>query len=377
YLWVATLDGLTRFDGVRFTVFNKSNTPGLSSNRFTCLYQDPRGDLWAGTEVGVVTRYHQGQFITYATEHGLPKSGIDVLIGDSQGRLWVLSGRKVREWDPVAGRFSAGEALPFFAHSGRLEWSPEGGYWGLDQAGLHLFARGGWTHLALPAEVGGQITHAAKADDGAVWIASAGERVFRLKDGKAASFSLRNRKPRAARPLTEWRDRTGKLWELEIAQNLFRKLTIPSSGQPETITLRTLYEDRDGNLWLGTDGQGLYRIRKQIVTTYSQAQGLISRNVYPIHEDRAGAIWAGTWDGGLSQIQAGKITNFTTREGLGDGVVLALGEDRAELHQRRLSALQIQAGRDGWRLGLRRHTARRFLFVSAAGQLHFQSDCGQ
>ncbi|MGH9839718.1 MAG: ligand-binding sensor domain-containing protein, partial [Blastocatellia bacterium] len=50
YLWVATLDGLTRFDGVRFTVFNKSNTPGLSSNRFTCLYQDPQGDLWAGTE---------------------------------------------------------------------------------------------------------------------------------------------------------------------------------------------------------------------------------------------------------------------------------------------------------------------------------------
>src|SRR5262249_6307861 len=62
YLWVATLDGLTRFDGVRFTVFNKSNTPGLRSNRFNCLYQDAAGDLWAGTEVGVVTRYHQGQF---------------------------------------------------------------------------------------------------------------------------------------------------------------------------------------------------------------------------------------------------------------------------------------------------------------------------
>jgi ligand-binding sensor domain-containing protein len=76
YLWVATLDGLTRFDGVRFTVFNKSNTPGISSNRFTCLYQDALGDLWAGTEVGVVTRYHQGQFITYATEHGLPTNEV-------------------------------------------------------------------------------------------------------------------------------------------------------------------------------------------------------------------------------------------------------------------------------------------------------------
>src|ERR1051326_3777502 len=70
YLWVATLDGLARFDGVRFTIFNKSNTPGISSNRFTCLYQDAQGNLWAGTEVGVLTRYHQGQFSTYATEHG-------------------------------------------------------------------------------------------------------------------------------------------------------------------------------------------------------------------------------------------------------------------------------------------------------------------
>lgn len=61
YLWVATLDGLARFDGVRFTVFNKSNTPGISSNRFTCLYEDAQGDLWAGTEVGFVTRYHEGQ----------------------------------------------------------------------------------------------------------------------------------------------------------------------------------------------------------------------------------------------------------------------------------------------------------------------------
>jgi ligand-binding sensor domain-containing protein len=105
YLWLATLDGLTRFDGVRFTVFNKSNTPGIRTNRFNCLYQDAGGDLWAGTEVGVVTRYHQGQFITYAIEQGLPKSNISGLTGDQQGRIWVLSGSKMREWEPIAGRF--------------------------------------------------------------------------------------------------------------------------------------------------------------------------------------------------------------------------------------------------------------------------------
>src|SRR5258708_37535895 len=71
YLWLTTFDGLVRFDGVRFTVFNKGTTPGISSNRFLRLYEDVQGDLWAGTEDGGVVRYHQGRFNSYGREQGL------------------------------------------------------------------------------------------------------------------------------------------------------------------------------------------------------------------------------------------------------------------------------------------------------------------
>ena len=50
YLWLTTLDGLVRFDGLKFTVFNSGNTDGIQSNRFTCLYEDDEAALWIGTE---------------------------------------------------------------------------------------------------------------------------------------------------------------------------------------------------------------------------------------------------------------------------------------------------------------------------------------
>jgi signal transduction histidine kinase/ligand-binding sensor domain-containing protein len=326
YLWIATLDGLTRFDGLRFTVFNKSNTPGIRSNRFNCLYEDTQGDLWAGTEVGAITRYQQGQFVTYAAEHGLPAQSVFALTGDGQGHVLALSGNQVREWDPVTQRFKE-RPLPLFTSGpGRLNWNLPAGFWGANQAGLHLFLHGTWSLLPLPAEVKAPITEVAQADDGGLWLLTAEGRIFQHQQGKASSFVPAP----DTRRLTEWRDRTGKNWEIEIGEGLLRKLTIASSGQPVALPpLRVIYEDRDGNLWLGADGQGLYRIRKQIITTLSQEQGLVQRNVYPVYEDHAGTIWVGGWAGGLSQIKAGKITNYTARDGLSAGAVVALGADRA------------------------------------------------
>src|SRR6266478_5463511 len=62
YLWLATAAGLVRFDGLRFAVFDKANTKGLTSVRFSALFEDADGSLWSGTEDGGLTRYHNGTF---------------------------------------------------------------------------------------------------------------------------------------------------------------------------------------------------------------------------------------------------------------------------------------------------------------------------
>src|SRR5207237_2685805 len=90
YLWLTTFDGLVRFDGVRFTVFNRGNSPGVSSNRFLRLYEDASGDLWAGTEDGGVVRYHDGHFTSYGKEQGLTSLYVIYETEDAGGHLIVF-----------------------------------------------------------------------------------------------------------------------------------------------------------------------------------------------------------------------------------------------------------------------------------------------
>jgi hypothetical protein len=105
YLWVATLNGLARFDGVHFTVFDHTNSPGIESNRFTSLFQDIDGDLWLGTESSGVAHYHLGVFTTYTTIQGLPYNAVSGTTGDASGHLWVLSHDRIMEWKPGSARF--------------------------------------------------------------------------------------------------------------------------------------------------------------------------------------------------------------------------------------------------------------------------------
>ena len=69
YLWVGTIDGLVRFDGVRFTVFDKSNTPAIQQNYIKALQVDRRGVLWIATFGGGVVTYGDGRFAQIGRAH--------------------------------------------------------------------------------------------------------------------------------------------------------------------------------------------------------------------------------------------------------------------------------------------------------------------
>src|SRR5438874_1346340 len=89
YLWLGTEEGLVRFDGVRFVVFDKRNTPALKSNTITALWEDREGNLWIGTNGGGLSQFNQGVFSTYTTREGLSNDVVLAIGEDAEGKLWI------------------------------------------------------------------------------------------------------------------------------------------------------------------------------------------------------------------------------------------------------------------------------------------------
>ena len=131
---------------------------------------------------------------------------------------------------------------------------------------------------------------------------------------------------------TDYRDSQGNVWHCEIVwhsgADVVRYMNLPPGTQPARIAFNTLFEDREGNIWLSTDGQGLYRVRTQTIQVLSKEHGLPDSNVYPIYQSRDEAIWIGTWTAGLTQVKDGKFTTYTTADGLASNRVTAIAEDR-------------------------------------------------
>jgi ligand-binding sensor domain-containing protein/signal transduction histidine kinase len=347
YLWLATFDGLVRYDGVRFTVFDKGNTKGLTSNRFTALCEDSAGALWIGTVDGGLTRYQNGQFTSFTTRDGLPLNQVHAIQRDGDGLLiTTLAGYAY---------WRDGRIEPDPEHrnpqKNALYVSPSGIRWVWDATGLHRFADGAVMTYPIPrkdSQDGILDCQMLEDRDGNLWAGIAGDGVYCVNRATMIHYTKEGGLPAGAFIRPYGQDRDGNVWfgtqeylrgeNPAYAKSLraarpgimrFKEGRFTGYGVGEGLSsniVRAVYEDREGTLWVGTDDRGLNRLGKQFIKTYSTADGLVSKNVYPICQDRSGNIWIGAF-GGLSRFSQGRFTNFTTAEGMPGPNVQALFED--------------------------------------------------
>jgi signal transduction histidine kinase/ligand-binding sensor domain-containing protein len=172
--------------------------------------------------------------------------------------------------------------------------------------------------------------------NGVIWLSAADGRFAKLSGGRWSKVLWAHAEQAASSKRDDlaftYRDFRGNLWNIAIASDpggfLVEYLSLSSRRQHRRILFNSFYEDREGSIWLPTDGQGLYRVRKQAVSVLSKEDGLPDRNIYPIYQDRAGAIWIGTWNRGLARFSAGKFTTFSSAQGLISIRIDAISEDR-------------------------------------------------
>ena len=348
YIWLATLDGLVRFDGVRFTVFNKTNSPGISNNRFVYLYEDGQGDLWAGTEQSGIVRFHEGKFTSYGLEHGLVSLRVVWLSGDSDGNVVVYPpgmNAAVR-WNgetfaPI-GDLSSAALAPTVSQSA---------YCGRNGTELECYF--GASHQRFPFAEGfpdlrlESFYASARGSDNSIWIPSVSRLIRFGADGtylenahKAGlpDFPLRMITG-GTHPNLLAGGKSGELLMTDVESMQSRVLAVKA---PETLVnpaeVRAAFEDREDNIWLGSTRGGLFRVRKQFITTYSKGQGLSYNNIYPIFQDSRGTVWIGATQGGFFKYDGG---GFSQVEGIPVGGINAIGEDNS-------ARLIFSVGREIW-----------------------------
>ncbi len=312
YLWFGTYNGLVRFDGFKFTVFDASNTPELPSSGIINLHLDASQRLWVSTLRGLVVS-EPNRWTTFRREPG-----------------WTAD--YVRTYSENAGVICATSfnGKVFRAQAGQFQELPEPpgekgqGYHGyVDRTGRIWVAQRGyfygswdgqqWQSSKLAGVVTNEFLSLNGARDGSLLLVKNYE-VLRIAEEKIVGSLKLPEDLFGAWSVAE--DRHGTVWI--SARGLWR---VDPSGQTRHFSstngltydgLRFAFEDRENNVWVGTSGGGLMRLKPRTFLTLGEKNGLTERNVTAVLEEAPGRILIGTFGGGLFAREGSGISRLET-----------------------------------------------------------------
>lgn len=327
YLWLATFDGLVRFDGARFVRMPDAGLPG---RRLRIVGQDETG-FWIGGEHGGLS-FHDGRLPRPLDleRFGIGGSVSQVLRHGED--LWIATHNglyRLRD-DALAERFGVDSGLP------------DGGVWNLaitnDDAlfvgtphGLFMRAFGNSDFERVTHErLRDDIVYGLLVDEGRLWIGSEQGLFVRGPAGDIIQVPVSDcpRGDISVRSLSF--DRHGNLWAgvwgdglVRINADGIQKLTRGDGIRSERFT--SIYEDREGSLWFGTDGGGLGRLRNGTVTAYGGRDwGLAGSAVTSITQDPDGSLWLGLNCEGVMRFDDGPAAVYGLDSGLRNDCIFTL-----------------------------------------------------
>ena len=290
YLWFSSeSQGMYRFDGVRFAPWTLSPN-GKTINVIANVYGDHAGGLWALGEREIV-HLKDGVVTSHFDLDGLQQ--FQQISEDPDGSLWVVR-RRVAGSDAPLCHVTDG-AVKCFGKSDGIPISPldslladgKGGFWLGGQTALAHWHDGVSEMYLIEAlnSNAGQlgIVSLARGRDGVLWVGI-------MAEGRGLGLG-------------------------RLMGGIVKPFVTPTFDGSKLV-VNPMISDRDGNLWVGTLGKGIFRIHDNVVDHYQQTDGLSSDSILDLFEDREGIVWAVT-SNGIDSFRDPSVTTFSAREGLG------------------------------------------------------------
>jgi len=326
YLWVGTAEGLARFDGVRFTVFDRANTPALGDDGILSLRLVTDGTLWIGTEGGGLVSYKNGAFRNFGEREGITNGFVRSIYEDRRMTLWIGTDRGFfrREGEHFV-RLDNTPGVPLATVPSIAE-DETGRLWAVSPLGLLTIEQGRLVRSPHNCDTA-QIRSLRASRDGTLWVGE-NNGGGRLRNGCVENDA---RLPSATvRPIVE--DPAGNTWIGTEGHGLFRLAQGRVSPFPASLlpgnTVNAIFEDAEGNLWVGCE-DGLLRLSRSSVLDIGAAQGLEDEDVQTVFPARSGELWIATVTGQVYSISEGVVKRQRLPGSTGDLLIRTVYQDRS------------------------------------------------
>ena len=295
----------------------------------TSMTETTDGKVWLGTRDKGLFYMNEGR--VFAVGKGFEDAKITCLLPLDKGELWIGTEKGVMQWDGAA--FTLAGVPSSLRHTQALAMirDRDSNIW-VGTAGGLARVNGEEVSLAEGRETAGPVTALYEDREGNLWIGNP-RGIERLRDSAFVTYSVAGLQSESGGPV--YVDQEGRAWFAPFEGGLHwlkgeKTGSVTSDGLSRDVVYSITGSQNE--LWIGRQQGGLthlgYGDGSIMTKTYTQADGLAQNSVYAVHQSREGTVWAGTVSGGVSEYTNRRFTTYTTANGLASNTITAIAEGR-------------------------------------------------
>ncbi len=318
YIWVGTLGGLSKFDGINFENFSVKD--GLLTNQINSIYKDSKGNLWLGT-LGGVSFYDGNKFKSYQFKEELAENTVLSIVEDRIGNIWFAT-------DGGGVVYFNQEEFNYITLKNGTDNNYVRNIISDDKGSVWLATRNGITTIDLNFNVKNIVEdiNATQVclDNEEIWCSTFGDGIVKVVDGEQMILNVDSGLiSNHIRGFVKRSD--GSIWFVskngisKYFNGKFKNFTTADGLKDHNVKCTT--EDCEGNLFLGTDGGGLIKFTSEDFVSYTENDVVGSNVVMSVLQDQNTNIWVSTYGEGIGVFTSKGYSRFTTANGLGNNTV--------------------------------------------------------